>query len=120
MGEIRGKVDSWVNLAEKGNVKGARMSETQKDGPKMHHVKMPESVYQLLLEVRRQLAAAGTQCYHRSESGQIVHGAFDKAPAHATIEFSLQNTAQGIHPERESVIAGFDARRAYLAGFQED
>ena len=38
------------------------------DGLKMHHVKMPESVYQLLMEVRRQLAAAGTQCYHRSES----------------------------------------------------
>ena len=89
------------------------------DVPKMHHVKMPESVYQLLLEVRRQIAAAGAQCYHRSESGQIVHGAFDKAPAHATIEFSLQNTAQGIHPERESVIAGLDARRAYLESFQE-
>ena len=81
---------------------------------------MPESVYQLLLEVRRQLAAAGTMCYHRSESGRIVHGAIDKAPAHATVEFALQNVAQGIHPERESVIAGFDARRAYLAGFQED
>ena len=90
------------------------------DGLKMHHVKMPESVYQLLMEVRRQLAAAGTQCYHRSESGQVCYGPIDKAPAHATLEFALQNVAQGIHPERESVIAGFDARRAYLEGFQED
>ena len=91
----------------------------QTSRPKLKMVKLPAAVHGMLLEVRRMMGEAGQMAVWMREDGSIVHGLVSKAPLHVVIAFALQNVAEAHNADREGIIAGFEARRDYLAGFEE-
>ena len=96
------------------------MSEKPDTGqPKQKQVKMPEAVHALIVELQRAMGEAGQQAYWLRSDGSIVHGNVSKAPLHVAIEWAARNSLEFLHPDREAIAQGYEARAAFVKGFQE-
>ena len=51
--------------------------------------------------------------------GSVIHGNAGKAPLHVAIEWAARNSLEFLHPDREAIAQGYEARADFVKGFRE-